>query len=546
MAFTLSDLRPSDQRLLTVQLHDSVEHAISLMNHHDFNQVPVVGNNGESLDKVVTFDSIVQAIQAFATRPESLLVRDVARGVRSYASDADLLTTLDDIQRDNFALIVDDENKLIGIVTTADTAVFFQEYAQDLMLIEGIESHVKEAIQLLYGGQDGELESAIEAVCDRTGEVRKKLPAAVRAYLGKMGSQIPKTGTDLEALSEAEKKLGLLEFDKQFPDLSFDEYTHVLLRHPNAPKLSQSKDVTELRRLLEKVRDARNKLAHFRGELTLEERRTIRFASEWLEGNLPVAKATAPAARVSTISNESIGVDREEEETEPQGSYAPFSKYLRDQAPDKDLVETTFQQLEAILGKQLPRSAYEYRAWWSNDPAKPQSAAWLEEGWRTTSINMTERRLTFVRTNEREEAYIRFFSSLNARLKGQADFPSREMSPQGQSWIILATLRADGQEFAHVLASFSRRKELRIELYLDNQDKEANKRRFDVLLAKKDDIEGAVGEPLQWNRLDAKRACRIAASTKAQVLLDADKESLLDWAVQKAKAIYKGFAPEFR
>ena len=79
-----------------------------------------------------------------------------------------------------FALIVDENNVLTGIVTTADTTVFFREYAQDLMQIEGIESRMKEAITALYAGNDSGLQSAVEAVTDRAAHLAKKFPVAIR------------------------------------------------------------------------------------------------------------------------------------------------------------------------------------------------------------------------------------------------------------------------------------------------------------------------------------------------------------------------------
>jgi CBS domain-containing protein len=542
MAFTLEDLLPADQQLRTVQPHESVEGAINIMYQHGYSQLPVTGANREFQGQVITFESVLGAIQSFRTEAGALLVRDAAQRVRSYAADADLLATLDDIHRDNFALIVD-ESALIGIVTTADMAVFFREYAQDLMLIEGIESRVKDAIRTLYAGDHDGLDSAIATVTDRAAETRKKLCGAIKAYLAKANISPPLAGTDIDALAEAEKRLGLQEPGKKFEDLTFDEFTNVLLRHARAPRLSQSKDVSELRGLLQQVRDARNKLAHFRGELTSGERRTIQFAAEWLENNLPAPLAETPLLQPVLVAPP---VSAHQEEVEgPHGSYAALAAHLEALPVDTTSVTLTFQQIEGILKKELPRSASEYRAWWSNDPMKPQSAAWLDEGWRTTSVSMTECRLTFVRTNDREVAYISFFAKLNTRLATQTDFPLRNVSPQGQNWLILASLDRSRPEQATIVASFARRKRLRIEIYLDGGDKDANKQRFEHLLARKNEIEQVVGEPLQWERMDNRRACRVAVYTKAQILTDAESPTLLEWAAKKATYFYQAFEPEF-
>jgi hypothetical protein len=128
-------------------------------------------------------------------------------------------------------------------------ASFFREDAQDLMLIEGIESRVKDAIRAVYADDDDGLCSAIATVTDRGAEVRKKLPGAIRAYVAKASISPPALGADMVALAEAEKKLGLQERSKDFEDLTFDEFTSVLLRHARAPRLSLSKDVSEPQRL---------------------------------------------------------------------------------------------------------------------------------------------------------------------------------------------------------------------------------------------------------------------------------------------------------
>jgi hypothetical protein len=90
-----------------------------------YGQLPVLGPAGNFGGQVVTFESILLAVQAFRTTPEVLVVRDIAQRAEGYPADADLLRMLEHIQRDNFVLIVDD-SKLKGIVTAADATVFFQ------------------------------------------------------------------------------------------------------------------------------------------------------------------------------------------------------------------------------------------------------------------------------------------------------------------------------------------------------------------------------------------------------------------------------------
>ncbi len=50
----------------------------------------------------------------------------------------------------------------------------------------------------------------------------------------------------------------------------------------------------------------------------------------------------------------------------------------------------------------------------------------------------------------------------------------------------------------------------RVELYIDRGEVTINKKTFDELLSHKDEIEIMFNEPLSWQRLDEKRACRVA------------------------------------
>ncbi|TFV64618.1 UNVERIFIED_ORG: DUF4268 domain-containing protein [Bacillus sp. AZ43] len=80
---------------------------------------------------------------------------------------------------------------------------------------------------------------------------------------------------------------------------------------------------------------------------------------------------------------------------------------------------------------------------------------------------------------------------------------------------------------------------LRIEAYLDSGNGDVNKALFDELHADAAAWETKVGYPLSWERLDDKRASRIAAYRPAGDLADDDARAALKaWAVPTVLAMY--------
>lgn len=79
------------------------------------------------------------------------------------------------------------------------------------------------------------------------------------------------------------------------------------------------------------------------------------------------------------------------------------------------------------------------------------------------------------------------------------------ISPSKDHWVSAGAGKS-GLTWAYVIL----KDHGRVELYIDAADSERNKRYFDALAKHKEDIEAGFGEPLQWQRLDEKRAARIA------------------------------------
>ena len=57
----------------------------------------------------------------------------------------------------------------------------------------------------------------------------------------------------------------------------------------------------------------------------------------------------------------------------------------------------TFDQIEEVIGVDLPPSARKYPAWWSNTNSHSQALAWMNAGWSTCGVSLATRSVTFER-----------------------------------------------------------------------------------------------------------------------------------------------------
>ncbi len=84
--------------------------------------------------------------------------------------------------------------------------------------------------------------------------------------------------------------------------------------------------------------------------------------------------------------------------------------------------------------------------------------------------------------------------------------PHARISPSKDHWISTGAGKS-GLSWGYVIL----RDHARVELYIDTPDTERNKAIFDTLVQHKETIENTFGAPLEWQRLENKRASRICA-----------------------------------
>ncbi len=137
----------------------------------------------------------------------------------------------------------------------------------------------------------------------------------------------------------------------------------------------------------------------------------------------------------------------------------------------------------------------------------------------------------------RGEAYRRYFQVLIDELREKHRFTGARVG-QPQNWYSFPS----GVQGVSCGTSFAQGGRVRAELYIDQGEADRNKALFDTLLGEKTGIEQDFGEPLEWERLDDRRASRIAVYREGSI--DQPEQKLVEiraWAVERLLRLKKIF-----
>lgn len=547
MPFIAQDLIEGRPKPTTVFVHEPAQRGLELMIENNYSQLPVVDANYKPLG-LVTGDSILRGVVNLRSPLEHLRIKHALERVdRFYPADYPIFDLLNGLNIYPAVLIVDTEGKLEGIVTNWDTADYFRRRAVDTMMLEDVEDLLKAHIRAAFSrhqpqNPDKLLEAAINEVANTSEQRSKDIRGALNKYINLAGlHHSPREDVIEDAFS---KVIGRTSTTKTLEDLTLYEFTELILYKTTWATYSSYLDIPaeSLRQLLDEVRVSRNALAHFKREISEWERQRIKHCVSLLQEMYP------PPILESQLSTASADKDAivpiEEELVAKDSMYAPLAEHLQSQPFEVERLQKTFEEIEQILGTKLPDSAREHRSWWANDSVgHVQSQQWLAAGWRVAGINMTEGLITFSRNRERELAYITFFAALLNDLRAVGDFDVYDVSPGGTHWATAKALPRHNRKLAWLNFSFTRQKRFRVELYIDSGDQDRNKRIFDRLYEQRQQIELDFGNALSWERLDSRRACRIAAYRDG-FITDQEEElaEIRSWGVDEMVRFEKAIA----
>lgn len=579
MSFTVQQLIQDKPNPTSVKRSDTAKAALDLMIENDYSQLPIVTDDYE-VDGIITSDSIIRALNNFDLTIKELQVVHAHRPVKTFNSEDDLFELLDSLKNDYAVIVVDNNKHIKGIVTNYDTTEYFRRRGEDIMLVEDIESMLKEYILAYFQPQIGEfdefaLESAIIEIDSSESKFRTNFKKAWNACV--KVEEIDETSVDRIKI----EKIFIEHLNPKTPPKTFDkltlyEYIELFL---DKVRWKQYKPIFLLpaeacRKMLEPIREIRNALAHFRADLSTQDREKLKSCKDWLARHQQEVIDTFAA---STVGIEEIKSDcqksgdvgfksltdceREggwtstEEEipiqliTQPdanESKYVELSIFLQSRPLQKSSIVLSFESLEEIINAELPKTAREHRSWWANDSVgHVQSRQWLEAGWRVSNVNVSQETVTFSRIKNREQNYINFFSELLVNL--EKEIPFKKVSPSGRSYITLDKIVSGNTNLTSLGFSFARTGQFRVELYIDSGDQKINQLIFNLLYSRRELIAEKINIQLYWESLINRRASRIAAYHAGSITQsEADLSEIKKWAVKLMVKFHRTFHVELK
>ena len=138
------------------------------------------------------------------------------------------------------------------------------------------------------------------------------------------------------------------------------------------------------------------------------------------------------------------------------------------------------------------------------------------------------------------ERYRGFFQELMDTLREEHNFMDARKA-QPKHWHFFPTGHA---QRARYRADFAQGNRARINLYINSIHGDRNKELFDQLQERQADIQSELGETLEWERLDDRRASRIAVVRRGSI--DDDEETLAEiraWMVERLLKFKQVFGP---
>jgi CBS domain-containing protein len=352
MLLPISQLLEGRAKPFCIEQNARVQDALRIMLQNDVSQLPVLDVEGD-LVGLISHKTIAHAVFLLGDKVPLLkiTVDHCLERVDTLTLEDDVFEACDLLGKGNGSLVVVDERKPVGILTTGDLMRFFRDRSEDFIKIEDIEVTLRL----------------------RTRDAFPDDESMRKALLVSLGPEV----------NDPNKPR------KGFNELSLGEMVMVMTHAENWPKFNGMFEPLELfTMLMERVRQVRNLLAHFRGRSDLLQDRTLKYALDWLALRAtPMQSGDGPQRAYVTTATEPGKKGKR---------WDVLCEWLKQQPKSANGLLVSFGNLQTLMGGPLPSSALKHASWWSNtNVQEAQVNAWLDAGWHVANIDFGRKEVLF-------------------------------------------------------------------------------------------------------------------------------------------------------
>lgn len=296
MPIPAKSLVPTQTVVHKVLVGSLISQADHIMREYGFKQVPVVDAEGKPKG-LVTHAQISSLMSQHGQNVAQFDVEAAMNETAIFPAEMDIFSLLDSLNQPSAILLTDAAGQLVNIITNRDTANFFRQRAEEILLIEFIETTLKKHLSFYYQHNPDALQKEVDDISGSYEGNRKKiahslnlLKQAVSSVFVAKEYSISLDGPEMHQILEnsfpQSKEIG-------FDDLSLDGFISMLLKKWDVFSITFKYTKDAWYALFEDVRKVRNKVFHFKGQVSNIDRNQLRVCAKWLE-KVPLPMPASP------------------------------------------------------------------------------------------------------------------------------------------------------------------------------------------------------------------------------------------------------------
>ena len=148
--YRIGKLESANRRPISIKPDGTIAEAITLMLAYDYSQLPVMTSDRE-VKGMISWESLGSRL---ALGNSVTLVRECMESSHEVSADESLFGAIPQIVQFGSVLVRAQDRRIVGITTTSDLSVQFQQLSEPFLMLEEIENHIRSLIDGRFNAEE--------------------------------------------------------------------------------------------------------------------------------------------------------------------------------------------------------------------------------------------------------------------------------------------------------------------------------------------------------------------------------------------------------